>query len=128
MSASIPPLTLLLLYMSPILLVLVFIVSSVVGYFVIKKIPSLLHTPLMSGMNALSGITVVGAIISLLQFVGFTELTRWFGGAGIINTAIIISGIAILLAMINIVGGFGVTERMLRMFKSKKGKEKGGKS
>lgn len=81
----------------------------------------------MSGMNALSGITVVGAIISLLQFVDFTEVARWFGGTGIINIAIIISGIAILLAMVNIVGGFGVTERMLRMFKSKKDKKKGGK-
>lgn len=128
MSASIPPLTLLLLYMSPILLVLVFIVSSVVGYFVIKKIPSLLHTPLMSGMNALSGITVVGAIICLLQFVDPTEEIRSSVSTGVINTAIIISGIAILLAMVNIVGGFGVTERMLRMFKSKKDKKKGGKA
>lgn len=113
--------------MNPFLLVLVFIASSVVGYFVIKKIPSLLHTPLMSGMNALSGITVVGAIVSLLKFVGYSEITKWLGGLGIVNTAIIVSGIAILLAMVNIVGGFGVTERMLRMFKSKKNKEKGGK-
>ncbi|MDY3120096.1 NAD(P) transhydrogenase subunit alpha [Porphyromonas somerae] len=114
--------------MSPILLVLVFIVSSVVGYFVIKKIPSLLHTPLMSGMNALSGITVVGAIICLLQFADPTEEIRSSVSTGVINTAIIISGIAILLAMVNIVGGFGVTERMLRMFKSKKDKKKGGKA
>lgn len=96
---------------NPIVLVAVFIVSSLVGYFVIKKIPSLLHTPLMSGMNALSGITVVGAIIVLLECLDTNSN----------NILIIISGIAIILAMINIVGGFGVTERMLRMFKSKKG-------
>lgn len=111
--------------MSPIILVLVFVVASVVGYMIIKKIPSLLHTPLMSGMNALSGITVVGAIISLLTFVNFSEIVNYLGGSGrgVINLAIILSGLAILLAMVNIVGGFGVTERMLRMFKTKKGKK-----
>ncbi|MDD7437581.1 MAG: NAD(P) transhydrogenase subunit alpha [Bacteroidales bacterium] len=99
---------------NPIVLVLVFIVSSLVGYFVIKKIPSLLHTPLMSGMNALSGITIVGAIIVLLM-----SMQR----ESILLT--IISAIAIILAMINVVGGFGVTERMLRMFRTKK---KGGEA
>ncbi|MBR8702492.1 NAD(P) transhydrogenase subunit alpha [Porphyromonas levii] len=100
---------------NPIVLVLVFIVSSLVGYFVIKKIPSLLHTPLMSGMNALSGITVIGAIIVLLLSMGMRN-----------NALIIIAGLAIVLAMINVVGGFGVTERMLRMFRSNK--KKGGES
>lgn len=99
---------------NPIVLVLAFIVSSIVGYFVIKKIPSLLHTPLMSGMNALSGITIVGAIIVLLHSMEKDN---------IILT--IISAIAIILAMINVVGGFGVTERMLRMFRTKK---KGGEA
>lgn len=59
----------------PLTLLLVFIVSALVGYFVIKKIPSLLHTPLMSGMNALSGITVIGAIAVVadtLQLLDFT--------------------------------------------------------
>ncbi|MBR8730280.1 NAD(P) transhydrogenase subunit alpha [Porphyromonas levii] len=100
---------------NPIVLVLVFIVSSLVGYFVIKKIPSLLHTPLMSGMNALSGITVIGAIIVLVLSMGMRN-----------NALIIIAGLAIVLAMINVVGGFGVTERMLRMFRSNK--KKGGES
>ena len=100
---------------NPIVLVLVFIVSSLVGYFVIKKIPSLLHTPLMSGMNALSGITVIGAIIVLLLSMGMRN-----------NALIIIAGLAIVLAMINVVGGFGVTERMLRMFRSNK--KKGGEA
>lgn len=98
--------------MNPFVLVVVFVVSSLVGYFVIKKIPSLLHTPLMSGMNALSGITVVGAIIVLLLSIEKS------------NLMILLSGIAIILAMVNVVGGFGVTERMLRMFRSKK---EGGK-
>ena len=98
----------------PLLLVAVFIVASLVGYFVIKKIPSLLHTPLMSGMNALSGITVVGAIIVLIQSLNESNYTF---------TAI--AGIAIILAMFNVAGGFGVTERMLRMFRSKK---KGGEA
>ena len=51
--------------MNPIFLVALFIVSAVVGYFIIRNIPALLHTPLMSGMNALSGITILGAIIDV---------------------------------------------------------------
>lgn len=109
---------------SPLVLVLIFIVSSLVGYFVIKQIPSLLHTPLMSGMNALSGITIVGAIVVMLDALNILDK---IGSSSTINIAIILAGIAIILAMINVVGGFGVTERMLKMFKSKKEKEKGGK-
>ena len=78
--------------MHPIILVLIFIVATVVGYLLIKNVPSLLHTPLMSGMNALSGITVLGFL-------------------------------AIVLAMLNVAGGFGVTHRMLRMFRHKREKE-----
>lgn len=114
---------------NPITLILVFVVASLVGYFVIKKIPSLLHTPLMSGMNALSGITVIGAILVLLDAYKMSSAAELFGGAGglgtYINFAIILAGLAIILAMVNVVGGFGVTERMLRMFKNRK-KEKGG--
>lgn len=118
----------------PIVLVLIFIVSSVVGYFVIKKIPSLLHTPLMSGMNALSGITLIGALIVLIDALSIQQITTAISATiglenqikTVTNVSIILSGIAIILAMINIVGGFGVTERMLKMFKSKK--EKGGEA
>lgn len=104
----------------PLILVLVFIVSAVVGYLIIKKVPSLLHTPLMSGMNALSGITVVGAIIVLSDAISMLQepvpmLPQW-----LLYVAIILSGIAIILAMVNVAGGFGVTERMLRMFKKRK--------
>lgn len=110
---------------SPILLVVVFVVASLLGYFVIKKIPSLLHTPLMSGMNALSGITIVGAIIVLIDTLVLREEMPIEFPRFNNNLSIILAGLAIVLAVVNVVGGFGVTERMLRMFKSKKG-EKGG--
>ena len=86
--------------MHPILLVVVFVVATLVGYVLIKNVPALLHTPLMSGMNALSGVTVIGALAA-------AALTG--------NRAL--AGIAIVLAMVNVVSGFAVTERMLRMFK-----------
>lgn len=95
--------------MSPIILIAVFIVSTVLGYLIIRQVPSLLHTPLMSGMNALSGVTVVGAItatgIALLAGDGWLASATGF--------------VAIVLATINVFGGFGVTHRMLRMFRKK---------
>lgn len=113
----------------PLILLLVFIVSALVGYFVIKKIPSLLHTPLMSGMNALSGITVIGAITVVadtLQLLDFTTSPFVSSSMGahttLLYVALILGGIAIVLAMINVVGGFGVTDRMLRMFHKKEDK------
>lgn len=83
--------------------VLVFLlVCALLGYKVISAVPSLLHTPLMSGMNALSGITVLGSIA--IYAVAPPEI-RWLAAA------------AMILAFINVVGGFWVTERMLRMFR-----------
>lgn len=110
----------------PLVLVLIFIVSSLVGYFVIRKIPSLLHTPLMSGMNALSGITVIGALIVLIDALALRKYFQesYFEPKPELYVAIVLAGLAIILAMVNVVGGFGVTERMLKMFKSKK--QKGG--
>lgn len=101
--------------MHPLILVVVFIVAMILGYLIIKNVPSLLHTPLMSGMNALSGVTIVGAIASTGIAIISKEGTL---------TAQIFGSLAIILAMINVVGGFGVTHRMLSMFASKK---KGGK-
>ncbi|MDD4080461.1 MAG: NAD(P) transhydrogenase subunit alpha [Eubacteriales bacterium] len=92
-------------------LVLVFLVAAVLGYKLIKAVPSLLHTPLMSGMNALSGITILG-MITVTAF-SQSVLARLVGMLGIIA------------AVINVVAGFGVTDRMLRMFKG--GKEAVGK-
>jgi len=90
----------------PLLLIAIFIASTVVGYFLIKNVPSLLHTPLMSGMNALSGVTVLGA------------LTATAAALALHNE--ILGAIAIVLAMLNVGGGFAVTHRMLKMFKAKK--------
>lgn len=91
--------------MNPVLLIAIFLFSTLVGYKLIKNVPSLLHTPLMSGMNALSGITVLGAI----------------SAAGLaVNTGNrILASIAVILAMLNVAGGFAVTHRMLRMFRNK---------
>ena len=94
----------------PLILVLVFIVSTVLGYFIIRTVPSLLHTPLMSGMNALSGVTIVGAI-------GATGIALLSGSGAV---AQIVGCLAIALAAVNVFGGFGVTHRMLMMFNKKK--------
>lgn len=100
--------------MNPIILVVIFIVTSIVGYFIIKNVPSLLHTPLMSGMNALSGITILGA----MAIVGFT----FFSSGNDLIWGQLIGGIALIAATINVVGGFSVTHRMLKMFDKKKKK------
>ena len=91
-------------------LILVFIFASVVGYRVISNIPSMLHTPLMSGMNALSGITVLGALVMTVTALKLNSQ--------------ILGMLAIILAMINVVGGFKVTHRMLKMFKENGSGEK----
>ncbi|MDD2245470.1 MAG: NAD(P) transhydrogenase subunit alpha [Proteiniphilum sp.] len=101
--------------MNPIFLVLVFIAASVVGYLIIKNVPSLLHTPLMSGMNALSGITLLGAVAAVgLSLIAVDSGGRLLGQ--------LLGGIAVIAATVNVVGGFGVTHRMLKMFDKKKKK------
>tara|TARA_B100000941_G_C28451640_1_gene525376 strand:- start:510 stop:779 length:270 start_codon:yes stop_codon:yes gene_type:complete len=85
-------------------IITVFILAIFVGFEIITKVPPTLHTPLMSGSNAISGIAVVGAIIS----------TQLNGGVGTY-----LGLIAVIFATINVVGGFMVTDRMLRMFKRK---------
>ncbi len=79
--------------------------SLFVGFEVIAKVPPLLHTPLMSGSNAISGITIVGALLA--------------AGSGDRNLSTVLGFIAIVFATINVVGGFLVTNRMLAMFKKK---------
>ena len=83
----------------------ILVLAIFVGLEVISKVPPLLHTPLMSGSNTISGITVVGAILAA----GHEERT--------IST--LLGFVAIVFAMINVVGGFLVTDRMLGMFKKK---------
>ena len=98
--------------MGPLIIILIFAAATVVGYLLIKNVPSLLHTPLMSGMNALSGITILGALTTV------SIITKKYNP----YVAAIFGGLAVILAMINVVGGFAVTDRMLKMF-HKKGKK-----
>lgn len=83
----------------------IFILASFVGFEIITKVPPTLHTPLMSGANAISGITILGALVVAGSSGGFTS--QMFGL------------VAIIFATINVVGGFLVTDRMLEMFKKK---------
>jgi len=83
----------------------IFVLAIFVGFEIITKIPPTLHTPLMSGSNAISGITLVGALLS--------------AGAEGSTLASFLGFIAVVLATINVVGGFLVTHRMLQMFKRK---------
>ena len=92
--------------MIELILVGIFIISTVIGYFLIKNVPSLLYTPLMSGMNALSGITLIGALVALS--ISYQDSP---------TISIIAAGLAVIVATINVVGGFGVTNRMLKMFR-----------
>lgn len=87
-------------------MVVIFTLAMFVGFEVITKVPPALHTPLMSGSNAISGITVIGAM--LVAGMGATRLAAVFGV------------IAIAFAMINVVGGYVVTDRMLRMFETRR--------
>lgn len=84
---------------------LVFVLASFVGFELINKVPPTLHTPLMSGANAISGIAVLGALI-------IAGPREW-------NLTVVLGLIAVVLATINVVGGFLVTDRMLQMFKKK---------
>lgn len=95
-----------------IILIIIFVVAAIVGYFIINKVPTLLHTPLMSGMNALSGITVLGALTTIAVVIKEYNTVL----------SVIIGILAIIFAMVNVVGGFAVTGRMLKMFKSKEDK------
>lgn len=98
-----------------IMLLFVLVLASFLGFELISKVPSQLHTPLMSGSNAISGITIVGAILSLTgTFVVGGETAR-----------IILGTLAVFFATINVVGGYMVTDRMLSMFVSKD--KEGGK-
>ncbi len=91
----------------------IFILAIFVGYFVVWSVTAALHTPLMSVTNAISGIIIVGALIAVGSALSEeTNYSKWLGF------------IAIVIASINIFGGFVVTWRMLEMFKKNKGKEK----
>ncbi|MBE9099089.1 NAD(P) transhydrogenase subunit alpha [Vacuolonema iberomarrocanum] len=84
----------------------VFVLAAFIGFEVINKVPPTLHTPLMSGSNAISGIAIIGAVLVTV--------------GGNINWVNALGFVAIVLATINVVGGFMVTDRMLQMFRKKK--------
>ena len=89
-----------------IVLIYVLVLASYLGFELISQVPPTLHTPLMSGSNAISGITIVGALMACNEL-GYTTLSKWLGM------------FALVLATINVVGGYAVTDRMLKMFKKK---------
>jgi NAD(P) transhydrogenase subunit alpha len=93
-----------------VMLLTVFVLAVFVGFEVISKVPPILHTPLMSGSNAISGITILGSVLAAGAAVATSQ--KWLGF------------VAVVFAMINVVGGFAVTHRMLGMF-SGKGRKKG---
>ncbi|NQV07659.1 NAD(P) transhydrogenase subunit alpha [bacterium] len=95
--------------------IVVFVLASFVGFEVIAKVPPTLHTPLMSGSNAISGITIVGALIASVS-----------GQGALVN---VLAFFAIVTATVNVVGGFLVTDRMLGMFRKPKptSNEEGGR-
>ena len=95
-------------------LAFLFLLAMYLGVELIQKVPQTLHTPLMSGSNAISGITVIGSMALA------AKCDHWF--------ALFLAGLGVALAMINVVGGYCVTDRMLQMFKSgKQQKQEGGR-
>lgn len=88
----------------------VFVLAAFVGFEVISKVPRSLHTPLMSGSNAISGITLIGALVA--------------AGVGAGTTAQVLGFLAIVTATVNVVGGFLVTDRMLSMFRRPRDEER----
>ena len=89
-------------------MIYVLILAIFVGVEVISKVPQVLHTPLMSGSNALSGVVIIGSILVM----GKTDAENYL--------ALALGFLAVVLATLNVVGGFGVTDRMLDMFRKKK--------
>jgi len=85
--------------------VYVFVLAAFLGYQVISRVPPLLHTPLMSATNAISGISLIGSIV--------------IAGSGHSRLSTLLGFIAVTTATINVVGGFGITDRMLKMFRRK---------
>ena len=93
--------------MGPLLIgIYLFVLAMFVGFEIINKVPPTLHTPLMSGANAISGITIVGALLA--------------ADSGNVTVSNILGFLAIVFAMINVVGGYAVTDRMLKMFGGRK--------
>ena len=98
--------TILQFFNEQLIMIYLLIFTIILGFEVISKVPTVLHTPLMSGANAIHGVVIIGAIIVM----GHAETTG----------AMILGFLAVVLGTLNVVGGFVVTDRMLEMFKKKK--------
>ena len=93
---------------SNLIMIYLLVFTIILGFEVISKVPTVLHTPLMSGANAISGVVIIGAILLIRNAATNDYLTLGLGTLGVI------------LGMVNVVGGYAVTDRMLEMFKKKK--------
>lgn len=100
--------TILQFFNEQLILIYLLIFTIILGFEVISKVPTVLHTPLMSGANAISGVVIIGAII----------LVRRAAPDDIVQLSL--GTIGVILGMVNVIGGFAVTDRMLEMFKKKK--------
>ncbi|MEM6318235.1 MAG: NAD(P) transhydrogenase subunit alpha [Bacteroidota bacterium] len=100
--------SLLQFFESNLLMIYLLVFTIILGFEVISKVPTVLHTPLMSGANAISGVVIIGAILLIRSADPSDFLTLGLGTLGVI------------LGMVNVVGGYAVTDRMLEMFKKKK--------
>jgi len=100
--------TIMQFFSSNLMMIYILLFTIILGFEIISKVPTVLHTPLMSGANAISGIVIIGAIILVRHSSPDDMFTLGLGFLGIV------------LGMINVIGGFAVTDRMLEMFKKKK--------
>ncbi len=100
--------TLLQFFNEQLIMIYLLIFTIILGFEVISKVPTVLHTPLMSGANAVSGVVIIGAILLIRQAEPSDSIT------------LILGTLAVILGMVNVIGGFAVTDRMLEMFKKKK--------
>ncbi len=94
-------------------MITIFVLALLLGFELIRKVPAILHTPLMSGSNAISGITIIGAIISAMMKIDML--------------ATVLAFVAVVFATVNVVGGFLVTYRMLKMIVGPRGEKRGRK-
>lgn len=100
--------TILQFFNEQLIMIYLLLFTIILGFEVISKVPTILHTPLMSGANAISGVVIIGAILLIRQ----AESTDY--------ASLILGTLAVVLGTVNVVGGFAVTDRMLEMFKKKK--------
>ena len=100
--------TVLQFFNDQLIMIYMLIFTVILGFEVISKVPTVLHTPLMSGANAISGVVIIGAILLVRQAGSDDYVQLGLGTLGVV------------LGMINVIGGFAVTDRMLEMFKKKK--------